>query len=1040
VKEDKEKEKDHTAEEHLILPGQPIEEPHDEHEQSHQIVQQLAHEPERTFGDSRLEKAEDRKEEPHSAIQNSRAITPKVKLEAQMEAPTEVQIDKNVLPGTSPSPAASASEPVASVPTAVVESSSLLKAAPVAGLDAEAEGQSSSEEPIIAETAAAETHEARSPVSESTAEVPNSPEMFVDALQSPSDVATSVVVAPTQIVNADQGLEGLDSSGVDSDDESLRGVLFSEVADHLDPTSPSQNEEHDGDDERDDRPEQDDEEEEPDERSERVEGSTQTEASTQAAGSEREDGFVQFMRRMREMLNSTPIRDEASAANEVGSTSAASGSTSMTPTDSVTASSAAAAEPSAPSSTRTQDSNGTDARPTNRGPGIEVTVIELTAEQVDSNRSSNGAQDSQEEDGPEMLEPLLGPSNRDLRSPGTDAANNTSSNTNDGSNNNINNNNINNNGRRPRTMQILVIGGTAPPGTPAGARMPSMFIIGGGPLLGSIPGGAGNRPAAASMGANANGTASTAEPEQQGQQSTPNQPQQQQPGATQENTRRAGLGGVQGNIGQVLLAALVASMLNTRSPPGAGDTTTEGTQTGSRTGSEESAADSSDFPGLYSSSSEDDLSTSAANAMERQPDGSNDFDGAYENTAGGTQTQDSRTGTGASDEWESASSDDTPRSTNRRRAQRGQRQQRQGQRQRQQQRRGDGDGSAGDILNTLLATLLARVLHDSMQGNNGGNTASATGAGGAGDGNPGANTGTRPGMGGGFGFLSGGGLFQIISGGDLFGGGGVGGGQGGDYEALLRLAELLGPARPRHAQREDVEEQLPVVTWTSAEAQEVTEAFVDKQQVDTVLQTKVDDVSEPVPMDLDYEPLASESHGSTSAEQISADQVVPTSDSASVAPVAERMDIEENENAVAPAAEVSSPSAATSPSSSVEPSNASLPPSSSNNQDASPTTGTSDETQPVAEDDASIPLVSPWKVKDILSSTKEKCTICLMPYDDGDNLRILRCKHGFHVECIDQWLTGHVNSCPICRAPGTRSNGNTSNQRTGTCLLVFVSG
>lgn len=27
-----------------------------------------------------------------------------------------------------------------------------------------------------------------------------------------------------------------------------------------------------------------------------------------------------------------------------------------------------------------------------------------------------------------------------------------------------------------------------------------------------------------------------------------------------------------------------------------------------------------------------------------------------------------------------------------------------------------------------------------------------------------------------------------------------------------------------------------------------------------------------------------------------------------------------------------------------------------------------------------------------------------------------KCHHGFHVECIDMWLSSHTN-CPICRAP-----------------------
>ena len=43
----------------------------------------------------------------------------------------------------------------------------------------------------------------------------------------------------------------------------------------------------------------------------------------------------------------------------------------------------------------------------------------------------------------------------------------------------------------------------------------------------------------------------------------------------------------------------------------------------------------------------------------------------------------------------------------------------------------------------------------------------------------------------------------------------------------------------------------------------------------------------------------------------------------------------------------------------------------------------------------------------------EQCAICRMEFEAEDELRVLRCGHAEHCECIDQWL--HVNkSCPIC--------------------------
>ncbi|XP_020234887.1 RING-H2 finger protein ATL63 [Cajanus cajan] len=45
-----------------------------------------------------------------------------------------------------------------------------------------------------------------------------------------------------------------------------------------------------------------------------------------------------------------------------------------------------------------------------------------------------------------------------------------------------------------------------------------------------------------------------------------------------------------------------------------------------------------------------------------------------------------------------------------------------------------------------------------------------------------------------------------------------------------------------------------------------------------------------------------------------------------------------------------------------------------------------------------------------------ECVICLSAFEGGEVGRCLpKCGHGFHVECIDMWLSSHSN-CPICRA------------------------
>ncbi|KAL1159596.1 hypothetical protein V6Z11_A07G007800 [Gossypium hirsutum] len=44
-----------------------------------------------------------------------------------------------------------------------------------------------------------------------------------------------------------------------------------------------------------------------------------------------------------------------------------------------------------------------------------------------------------------------------------------------------------------------------------------------------------------------------------------------------------------------------------------------------------------------------------------------------------------------------------------------------------------------------------------------------------------------------------------------------------------------------------------------------------------------------------------------------------------------------------------------------------------------------------------------------------ECAVCLSKFDDIEIMRLLpKCKHGFHIDCIDQWLEKH-SSCPLCR-------------------------
>ncbi|GLB37429.1 putative RING-like zinc finger [Lyophyllum shimeji] len=51
------------------------------------------------------------------------------------------------------------------------------------------------------------------------------------------------------------------------------------------------------------------------------------------------------------------------------------------------------------------------------------------------------------------------------------------------------------------------------------------------------------------------------------------------------------------------------------------------------------------------------------------------------------------------------------------------------------------------------------------------------------------------------------------------------------------------------------------------------------------------------------------------------------------------------------------------------------------------------------------------------SMGRDTCPICIMDFEEGDDLRILPCegKHRFHQTCVDPWLLELSTSCPICR-------------------------
>lgn len=57
-----------------------------------------------------------------------------------------------------------------------------------------------------------------------------------------------------------------------------------------------------------------------------------------------------------------------------------------------------------------------------------------------------------------------------------------------------------------------------------------------------------------------------------------------------------------------------------------------------------------------------------------------------------------------------------------------------------------------------------------------------------------------------------------------------------------------------------------------------------------------------------------------------------------------------------------------------------------------------------------------------LTTEDDSCAVCLENYKDGENIRILSCKHLFHRTCIDPWLLNH-RTCPMCKSNVLKSLG-----------------
>jgi len=74
-----------------------------------------------------------------------------------------------------------------------------------------------------------------------------------------------------------------------------------------------------------------------------------------------------------------------------------------------------------------------------------------------------------------------------------------------------------------------------------------------------------------------------------------------------------------------------------------------------------------------------------------------------------------------------------------------------------------------------------------------------------------------------------------------------------------------------------------------------------------------------------------------------------------------------------------------------------------------------------------------YEYKNIDKEKYKECSVCLEDYTEENILRILKCEHGFHVDCIDKWLTECDYKCPVCRDD---SNEHCHQEEDGTELNI----
>lgn len=75
-----------------------------------------------------------------------------------------------------------------------------------------------------------------------------------------------------------------------------------------------------------------------------------------------------------------------------------------------------------------------------------------------------------------------------------------------------------------------------------------------------------------------------------------------------------------------------------------------------------------------------------------------------------------------------------------------------------------------------------------------------------------------------------------------------------------------------------------------------------------------------------------------------------------------------------------------------------------------------------AETIASLPSMN-FKSENTQEGSSDPCVICRCDYEDGETLTVLPCKHSYHSECVNNWLSQN-KVCPICNAEVSTSGSS----------------